>query len=124
MFLEVDISSAAVESLFWLVVLTNWEYFYLRIHNLNQFTFSFYQHLATTQDAGGQAICGIDKYFLTLKEYWRMKLMHKVFLVTIKNHKTKLCKDKGNFYSCFPEHFLLHRFKYSCLIVLLMTSPR
>lgn len=52
MFLEVDISSAAVESLFWLVVLTNWEYFYLRIHNLNQFTFSFYQHPATTQDAG------------------------------------------------------------------------
>lgn len=43
--------------------------------------------------------------------------MHKIFLITIKNHK-------GSFYLCFPEHFLLHRFKYSCLIMFSMTSPR
>lgn len=50
--------------------------------------------------------------------------MHRIFLITIRNHKPKLFKDKEIFYSCFPEHFLLHRFKYSCLIMLPMTSPR
>lgn len=50
--------------------------------------------------------------------------MHRIFLITIRNHKPKLFKDKENFFSCFPEHFLLHRFKYSCLIMLPMTSPR